>query len=127
MAYIHSDSKMNPGYADPLSAMGGITMGRSDFFVEKTAAGLQYVIPGAERTAPMEPSRQPYAMEQTPAGDQLVIPGAERISNGKYLARLIAQPLTPRRRQLGPHGTPLFGGQSRNSLQHRTFAKFSAK
>ena len=78
----------------------------SGFSVEKTSAGLQYVIPGAER--PSTPTRPSYAIEQTPSGRQLVIPGAERISDGEYLARLIEKPLTPRRRQVGPTGTPLF-------------------
>lgn len=76
--------------------------------LEETPAGLQYVIPGAERVAH---SRRTFKAE----GDQLVIPGAERISISEYLARLAGNPLRPRRRQVGLAGTELFGGGLRSA------------
>lgn len=70
--------------------------------LEKTPAGLQYVIPGAERVTT---KRRRFNAD----GTQLVIPGAERISTSEYLARLAGKPLRPRRRQAGLAGTGLFG------------------
>lgn len=81
------------------------------FSIEKTAIGLQYVIPGTERAA--KPPRRVFKTDRTPAGDQFVIPGAERISMGDYLARLVEKPMMPRRRQVGLHATALFGGRGR--------------
>jgi hypothetical protein len=72
--------------------------------LERTPAGLQYVIPGAER---MKSKRRMFQVD----GNQLVIPGAERISTAEHLARLAAKPLRPRRRQVGLVGTGLFGGR----------------
>lgn len=82
-------------------------MTRSEFQVEKTAVGLQYVIPGTERIVKLK--RQTFKTDKTPAGDQLVIPGAERISTAEYVARLIDRPLKPRRSQVGLSGAGLFG------------------
>ena len=82
-------------------------MSRSEYQVEKTAIGLQYVIPGTERI--VKPKRRTFKVDWTPAGDQLVIPGAERISTAEYVARLVDRPLTPRRGQVGLRGTGLFG------------------
>ena len=81
----------------------------SEFQVEKTATGLQYVIPGAERI--VKPKRRAFRTDRTPAGDQLVIPGAEKISTAEYVARLVDRPLTPRRGQIGLRGMGLFGSQ----------------
>lgn len=75
----------------------------ADFTTEKTSVGLQYVIPGTERTA--KPKRRVFKVD----GKQLVIPGAERISTKAYLKRLSEKPLTPRRGQVGLRGTGLFG------------------
>ena len=72
--------------------------------LEKTPAGLQYVLPGAER---IEPTRLMFQADD----NQLVIPGAERISMREYLARLADKPLRPRQRQVGLVGTGLFRGQ----------------
>ena len=71
--------------------------------VEKTAIGMQYVIPGTERV--VKPKRRVYRTD----GDQLVIPGAEKISTAEYVARLAAKPITPRRSQIGLRGIGLFG------------------
>ena len=71
--------------------------------IEKTPIGLQYVIPGAEQI--VKPKRRVFKAD----GDQLVIPGAEQISTIEYLNRLLDKPLMPRRRQVGLHGTELFG------------------
>jgi hypothetical protein len=68
-----------------------------------TVENGQYVIPGAERI--VKPRRRSFRTD----GDQLVIPGAERISTRKYLARIAAKPMLPRRGQIGLHGTSLFG------------------
>ena len=76
----------------------------SDYQVEKTAIGMQYVIPGAERI--VKPKRRVFNAD----GAQLVIPGAERISTRAYLARLAEKPISPRRGQVGLRGTGLFGG-----------------
>ena len=81
-------------------------MTRSEFQVEKTAIGLQYVIPGTKRI--VKPKRRAFKVDWTPAGDQLVIPGAEKISTVEYVARLAETPLTPRRVQIGLRGTGLF-------------------
>ena len=81
----------------------------SKYRVEKTAIGLQYVIPGTERI--VKPKRRAFNADWTPAGDQLVIPGAERISIAEHVARLVDRPLTPRRGQVGLRGTGLFGTQ----------------
>ena len=79
----------------------------SKFSIEKTAVGLQYVIPGAER--PAQPERRVFKTDRIPAGDQFVIPGAERIPTRAYLARLAEKPMVPLRRQVGLHATALFG------------------
>ena len=75
----------------------------SNYQVEKTPVGLQYVIPGTERI--VKPRRRIYRTD----GNQLVIPGAERISTAEYVARLAAKPITPRRSQVGLRGVGLFG------------------
>lgn len=69
---------------------------------ERTAAGLQYVIPGTERRVPPRPVRYPRD------GAQFVIPGAERIGYGELLKRRMAQKLLPRRGQRPAQTTPLF-------------------
>ncbi len=84
-------------------------MTQSEFQVEKTAIGLQYVIPGTKRI--VKPKRRTFKADWTPAGDQLVIPGAEKISTVAYVARLAEKPLTPRRGQIGLRGMGLFGSQ----------------
>ena len=81
----------------------------SEFQVEKTTTGMQYVIPGTERI--VRPKPRAFKADWTPAGDQLVIPGAERISKAEYVSRLVDRPLTPRRRQVGLRGTGLFDQQ----------------
>ena len=82
-------------------------MTRSEFQVEKTAFGLQYVIPGTKRIVKSKP--RAFKADWTPAGDQLVIPGAEKISTIEYVARLAEKPMTPRRGQIGLRGMGLFG------------------
>jgi hypothetical protein len=81
----------------------------SEFQVEKTAIGLQYVIPGTKRI--VKPKPRAFKADWTPAGDQFVIPGAEKISTIAYIARLAEKPLTPRRSQLGLRGMGLFDSQ----------------
>lgn len=68
--------------------------------VEKTAAGAQYVLPGAERTI-IAKARHPYRAD----GDQLVIPGAERVSEKELAERKMAEPVRPRVRQRDLKGT----------------------
>jgi hypothetical protein len=70
--------------------------------IERTAAGLQYVLPGAERRLPPKPLT--YLRE----GARLVIPGAERISDRELAACLAAKPFSPRVRQRSLRGTGLF-------------------
>ncbi len=84
-------------------------MTRSEFQVEKTAIGLQFVIPGTNRI--VKPKPRAFKADWTPAGDQLVIPGAEKISTVDNIARLAEKPLTPRRGQIGLRGLGLFGSQ----------------
>jgi hypothetical protein len=84
-------------------------MTRSEFQVEKTAIGLQFVIPGTNRI--VKPKPREFKADRTPAGDQLVIPGAEKISTVEYVARLAEKPLTPRRGQIGLRGMGLFSSQ----------------
>ena len=75
----------------------------ADFNIEKTAIGMQYIIPGTER--PVKPQRRSYKAD----GNQLVIPGAERISTAEHLSRLAEKPLSARRGQVGLQGVGLFG------------------
>jgi hypothetical protein len=75
----------------------------TDYNIEKTSIGIQYVIPGTER--PVKPIRPTYKAD----GYQLVIPGAERISTREHLLRLAEKPITPSRGQKGLSGTGLFG------------------
>ncbi len=77
-------------------------MTSSEFNTEATPGGVQYVIPGTERTIK---SRHTYELE----GDQLVIPGAEQISTKEHLTRLAEKPIRPRLGQVGLNGTGLFG------------------
>ena len=70
---------------------------------ERTRAGLQYVIPGAERRESQR--SQHYPRE----GAQLVIPGAERISVRELLQRRMMQGIASRRGQRSVDATPLFG------------------
>ena len=82
-------------------------MSESKFTVERTAAGDQFVIPGAEiRTerAKGRTRRPQFAAE----GDQLVIPGAEQIAVRKYYERLAQMPLVPKRGQRSLNSSPLF-------------------
>lgn len=69
---------------------------------ESTPAGVQYVLPGAERRLPPRPKR--YGSD----GDQFVLPGAERISMRALLQRRMAQPITSRCKQRPVQTTPLF-------------------
>ncbi len=84
-------------------------MTQTEFQVEKTAIGLQYVIPGTNRI--VKPKPRAFKADWTPADDQLVIPGAEKISTVEYVARLAENPLPPRRGQIGLRGLGLFGSQ----------------
>jgi hypothetical protein len=67
---------------------------------ERTPVGIQYVLPGAERTL-IARARRPYPAE----GDQLVIPGAEAISERQLAERKMGQPLQPRVSQRTLKGT----------------------
>jgi hypothetical protein len=69
---------------------------------ESTPAGVQYVLPGAERRLPPRPKR--YASD----GDQFVLPGTERISTRALLQRRMAQPIGLRCGQRPAQTTPLF-------------------
>jgi hypothetical protein len=70
---------------------------------EKTPAGIQYVIPGAERrTAPG------CVFSQEPWG-QLLIPGVEPVSAADRLRLRARTPLRPKRPQQAPPATGLFG------------------
>ncbi len=71
---------------------------------ERTRAGLQYVIPGAERRE--NPSGRNTIRAE---GAQLVIPGAERISVRELLQRRMMQGIASRRGQRSVDATPLFG------------------
>jgi hypothetical protein len=79
-------------------------MSPAEFPVERTAVGLQYVIPGAERQLPRVTDRTKYAVE----GEQLVIPGADPVPAKELYSRLALKPLRPRRAQVSLHGTTLF-------------------
>lgn len=71
--------------------------------VERTKAGLQFVLPGAERrTAP----RSVYSAEPT---GQLLVPGVEPVTDRDRLALLAAMPLRPRKGQRPLPATGLFG------------------
>ena len=70
---------------------------------ERTRAGFQYVIPGAERRP--VPRSQDYLREVA----QLVIPGAERIPVHELLQRRMTQRLVARCGQPSVGATPLFG------------------
>lgn len=78
-------------------------MGKQPFNVERTTAGMQFVIPGTEK--PVQPTRVKYAAD----GAQLVIPGAERLDGRALLNWIANKPLRPRAGQRGLAGTPLFG------------------
>ena len=78
-------------------------MGKQDFNVERTRAGLQYLIPGTEK--PVARPRTNYPSD----GRQLVIPGAEQISGKSLISRMIQKLLRPRVGQRGLAGTSLFG------------------
>ena len=81
---IHSDTEQRLRYDQSPTQEAPMTP--SEYRVEKTATGLQYVIPGTERI--VGPTLRAFKTDRTPAGDQLVIPGAERISTAEYVARL---------------------------------------
>jgi hypothetical protein len=71
---------------------------------EKTSAGIQYVIPGAERrTAPGS------VFCQEPWG-QLLIPGVDPVSDTDRLKLRAKTPLRPRRPQQPLPSAGLFGG-----------------
>jgi hypothetical protein len=78
-------------------------MVKQRFNVERTGAGHQFVIPGAEKPTPVP--RIKYATD----GSQLVIPGAERIGGKVLLNRLMRKPFRPRVGQRDLSGTSLFG------------------
>lgn len=70
--------------------------------VERTKAGFQYVLPGAERrTAP----RSVYSMDRD---GQFLIPGYEPPTEQERIAHQADAPLTPRRVQKAVEYTPLF-------------------
>lgn len=78
---------------------------------ERTSAGIQYVIPGAERRP--RPRATRYAMD----GDQLVLPGAERIGTGELLRRRMLEGIMPRRGQRAVDTTPLLRVEPRRSTE----------
>lgn len=80
-------------------------MSPAEFPVERTAVGLQYVIPGAEKKPPRATDRIKYASE----GEQLVIPGADPVPIKDLFSRMASKPLRPRRAQVSLYGTVLFG------------------
>lgn len=80
-------------------------MTAGEFQFEKTAAGLQFVIPGTEK--PKAVQRVKYSFDN----QQAVIPGAEQISQKRLLDRLQAKPVTPRVGQKSLAGVPLFKAQ----------------
>ncbi len=77
-------------------------MARDKFELEKTTAGLQFVIPGTEK--PKAVPKVKYSFDN----QQAVIPGAEQISQKRLLDRLQDKPITPRIGQKSPEGVPLF-------------------
>ena len=79
-------------------------MGKRRFNIERTQAGLQFVIPGTEK--PAAPPRATYASD----GSQLVIPGAEQVNGRTLLDRIANKPRRPRVGQSSLAGTPLFRG-----------------
>ncbi len=80
-------------------------MNNTDYETERTSAGVQYVIPGAERLVTRKLKRSPLDRED----DQFVLPGAEPISTRELLTRLSNQPLRLKRGQRSLNGTALFG------------------
>lgn len=80
---------------------------RTEYGVERTPIGLQYVIPGTERISTPRPERASYSVE----GLQLVIPGTEKITMRELAERKMVEPLKPRRPQFGLAGTALFGSK----------------
>jgi len=61
--------------------------------IERTASGVQYLIPGTElRTRP-----KPTKPELPREGDQYMFPGTEPISTRELLSRLASRPIGPRR------------------------------
>jgi len=86
-------------------------MAKDMFEVEKTSAGLQFVIPGTE-----EPKAAPKITYQF-EGPQAVIPGAEQISQKRLITRLKEKPITPRVGQKSLAGSPLFGRSRAVSVQ----------
>lgn len=69
---------------------------------ERTTAGTQYVLPGAERVI-IAKARHPHRAD----GDQLVIPGAEAISERELVERKMAEGIRPRARQRSLKGPRL--------------------
>ena len=86
-------------------------MAKDMFEVEKTSAGLQFVIPGTEK--PKAVPKITYQFE----GPQAVIPGAEQISQMRLITRLKEKPITPRVGQKSLVGSPLFGRSRAMSVQ----------
>lgn len=84
-------------------------MAPADHPSERTAAGMQYIIPGTERNVIRKPSARPLTRD----GEQFVLPGAEKMSVGELLSRRDQLPLRPRRAQLSLNGTSLFGASRR--------------
>lgn len=80
-------------------------MRKPRFNVERTSAGLQFVIPGTEKPVPAPRMRYPTD------GTQLVIPGAERISAKVLLNRILQRPMRSRVAQRSLAGTSLFAYQ----------------
>ena len=77
-------------------------MRKDEFNMERTQAGMQFVIPGTEKPKAVPRVKYPHD------GSQLVIPGAEKISQSLLLARLTERPIKPRLGQKSLAGTPLF-------------------
>ncbi len=70
---------------------------------ERTKAGIQYILPGAERrTAP----RSTFSMDET---GQLLIAGYESVTESERLQKRASDPMRPRRAQKAAEFTPLFG------------------
>ena len=80
----------------------------SDFPVERTRAGDQFIIPGTEKPAQAKPRKPRWTgpMEADGSG-QAVLPGAERISDKVLAERRWADKARPKRGQKAPGG-PLF-------------------
>lgn len=75
---------------------------KQEFKVERTRAGLQFVIPGTETAA--QKTKIKYSSEE----GQFVLPGTERLSTRKFCDLIGDRPIRPRVAQRSPAGTALF-------------------